>query len=186
MPLPALLFQVHFYPKSEDPFILNVVKVHVYNGWQYNEDNLGYDISLLELQTPVQFNENLKPINLPPQTAISLQVSKIERKVLHTIESLRSFDVSTNEIETSDCILDDYTINRFLGDHQFCARQSDNKYSIAGRGEQFYDPMSETLHGLVSKVQITDVNFVKNNSMIVTDLGVYSDSIRNAVCDDRT
>jgi len=162
-----------------------VVEVHVYSGWQYNEDNLGYDISLLELENPVQFNENFKPINLPRQSTISLQFSKSEKKILHTTESLRSFDVSTNKIETSECILDDYTINRFLGDHQFCARQLDNKYSIAGHGEQFYDPMSKTLHGLVSMVQITDVNFVKNNSLIITDLGVYSDSIRNAVCIDR-
>lgn len=162
-----------------------MVEVYVYNGWQYNEDNLGYDISLLELENSVQFSKNFYPINLPPQSGISLLSSDSQRKVLHTIESLRSFYVSTNKIETSECILDDYTINRFLGDHQFCARQLDNKHSIAGHGEQFYDPMSETLHGLVSKVQITDVNFVKNNSLIITDLGVYSDSIRNAVCNDR-
>jgi hypothetical protein len=183
IPLPAVLFIVNFYPEYSKSS--GVVEINVHSSWQFNEDNLGFDIALLKLKTPVQFTEDFYPINLPPATGMIYTAYKSERKVLHTIEDQSSFDVPAKKIHTTDCILDDFTINRFLGDYQFCARQSEHIYSIAGHGQQYYDPKSKTLHGLISMVHITDVNYIKNNSLIVTDLGAHSDSVRNAICGDQ-
>ena len=143
-------------------------------------------MSLLRLEHSLEFTENLHPINLPTQLSLAaVPHDSSSEEVLHTIMGQHSFNIPIIRIDTTECILDDYTINRFLGGGLYCARQKENKYCINGYGEQVYTSKVNTLYGLVSMGHKNEADCVNNNSLIITELGLFSDSIRNAICGDR-
>ncbi|XP_070501416.1 uncharacterized protein [Chironomus tepperi] len=186
IPLPPALFVVDFHPIEDHPLRSNVIEVNVHSDWRYNEDNFESDLSLLKLEQPLQFFTNFYPINLPPQLQAPSSASDRNGEVLHTIHGLHSFNIPIVYIDTIECILKDYTINRYLGDQQYCARQLENHYCINGYGEQLYDLINDTLNGLVSMGHKTEADCVDHNSLIITEVGYYSDSIRNAICGERS
>lgn len=142
-------------------------------------------MSLLKIGPVRNFTKNFHSVNLPPQLNKLILKNNCKNQVLHTILGSHSFNIPITEIDTTECILNDFTINRFLGDQQYCARQLKNQHCINGYGEQLYDNKSDTLHGLVSMGHKTKASCVDNKSLIITELGYYSDSIRNAICGER-
>ncbi|CAH1734885.1 unnamed protein product [Chironomus riparius] len=187
-PLPPGLFIADFH-RQIGSLRLEVAEINVFFDWKFNEDNLGSDLSLLRLKESLQFTVHLRSVNLPLQilqlNKTALHQNTRSDTVLHTVMGLHSFNIPITKIDTIECIIDDYTINKYLGDLQYCARQIVNKYCINGYGEQVYDSVKDTLHGLVSMGHMTEAYCASNNSLIITELGYYSDSIRNAVCGDR-
>jgi hypothetical protein len=170
---------------------LNVNEIYVNPDWKYNEEDFGNDISLIKFEDPLNLTKDFRPINLPPQiqenewiSSASNVINELNTEILHTINGIHSFNIPFTRISTTECILRDYTINKYLGENQYCASQLENQYCVNGYGEQLYDYNKNTLYGLVSVGHRTHDDCVNNNSLVITELRNHSESIRNAICGD--